>query len=195
MERQITLNQYRAIDLGILAAVQTFCQLLLYFAIRFWFPEQLYVASPVAGMAALVMMRWGVFAGIHAALGGLVYAWLSGGTWQHLLIYAVGNLASLAVLPILKHLGKERVRSDGFPALMFGLAVQLLMQLGRAAAALILGYSPEAAVGFITTDALSILLTLLIIWIVRKTDGLFEDQKQYLLRMEQARQAERRDRF
>lgn len=195
MKHQITLSQYRAIDLSILLVVQTFCQLLLQFAIRFWFPEQLYVASPVAGLTALVMMRWGAFAGIHAAVGGLVYAWLSGGTWQHLLIYGAGNLLALAAVPVLKRFGKEKTRQDAFLALMFALAVQLLMQLGRAAAALLLGFPGQACLGFITTDVLSVLLTLLIIWIVRKSDGLFEDQKHYLLRMEQERQAERRDRF
>ena len=195
MNRQLSLTQYRNIDLGILAAAQTFCQVLMYFATRFWFPEQLYVASPVAGITALVMMRWSGFAGIHAALGGIVYVWLSGGTWRHLLAYGIGNLAAMAALPVLKAFGKERVRRDNFLTLVFGFGVQLLMQLGRAVMAVVMGFSFEAAVGFVTTDALSILLTLLIIWIVRKTDGLFEDQKHYLLRMEQERQAERRDRF
>ena len=195
MNRQLSLGQYRAIDLGILLLIQTFCQLLLYFATNFWFPEQLYVASPVAGMAALVMMRWGPFAALHAAVGGLVYAWLSGGTWQHLAIYAGGNLLSLGALGMLKFLGKERVRQSAFCALMFGLLVQVLMMTGRALMSLLLGGTPEGCVGFLTTDVLSVLLTLFIIWIVRKADGLFEDQITYLLRMEREREAERRDRF
>lgn len=195
MNRQISLSQYRTIDLGILALVQIFCQGLMYFAINLWFPEQLYVASPVAGMAALVMMRWGPFAAIHAALGGLVYAWLSDGDWQHFLIYGIGNLAALAAAPVLVKLGKEKVRRSGFLSLMFGLMVQLLMQLGRALMALALGASVQEGLGFFTTDVLSCILTLLIIWIVRKSDGLFEDQKHYLLRLDKERQAERRDRF
>lgn len=195
MKRQLSLSQYRAIDLGILLAVESFCLLLMHFATKMWFPEQLYVASPVAGMTALVMMRWGAYALIHGAVGGILYAWLSGGTWQHLLIYGLGNLAALGAMLMLKTPGKERVRQDGFLAMMFALASQVLMQLGRAGMALLLGFSGEAALGFLTTDALSVLLTLFIIWTVRKMDGLFEDQINYLLRMERERQAERRDRF
>lgn len=195
MKRQLSLARYRALDLAGLLLIQTFCQLLMYFATNVWFPEQLYVASPVAGVTALVMMRWGPFAAIHAGVGGLVYAWLSGGSWQHLLIYGGGSLLSVGALVMLKGFGKDRVAKSGFLAQAFGLLVQVLMQLGRAAAALLLGAAPGASLGFLTTDVLSVLLTGLIIWIVGRSDGLFEDQIRYLLRMERERQAERRDGF
>lgn len=195
MKRQLSLGEYRAIDLSILLLMQTFSQLLIHFAVNLWFPDQLYVASPVAGITALVMMRWGCFAGFHAFLGGLLYALLFGGTWQHLLIYGVGNLFSLGAMLMLRGYGKEQIRQDGVLSLLFALAVQILMMLGRGGIALLAGYSAQSCLGFITTDALSILLTLLIIWIVRRMDGLFEDQKHYLLRMERERKAERMDRF
>ena len=37
--------------------------------------------------------------------------------------------------------------------------------------------------GFFTTDSLSLLFTFVIIWIARKLDGVYEDQKHYLLRI------------
>lgn len=189
MNKQLTLGQYRAIDLGILLLVQVFCQLLIHFATQLWFPEQLYVASPLGGIVALVMMRWGGWSALHACLGGLLYAWLSGGQWQHLLIFGLGNLAALGALPLRNALCKGK----GIPRILYGVAVQLLCQLGRGLTALALGFSADACLGFLTTDSLSILLTLLIIWIVGKMDGLFEDQIHYLRRLEQAREAERRD--
>ena len=193
MKRQISFEQYRTIDLTILLAVLAVCQLLTHLAVSVWFPEQLYVASPVAGLTALVMMRWGGYSAVHALLGGVLYAALCGGSWRHILIYGIGNLVSLSALIMLKKPGKERVRTSGFLSLMFGLCVQVTMWLGRFAMAVLLGDGVSAAFGFITTDVLSGLFTLLIVWVIRRIDGLFEDQKHYLLRMERERQAERRE--
>ena len=193
MNRQISVQQYRAIDLTILALVLAFTQVLIQIAASFWFPEQLYVVSPVAAVTALVMMRWNGYAAIHAALGGIVLAAAAHGTGQHFLIYGCGNLLSLLALFFLKGLGKEKIRKDGFLAEVFALCVQLLMWLGRAGVAFLLGYTPEACLGFITTDVLSCLFTLVIIWIVRRIEGLFEDQIHYLLRLASERKVEGRE--
>ncbi|MDO5545674.1 MAG: hypothetical protein Q4F81_07625 [Eubacteriales bacterium] len=195
MDRQISFGQYRAIDLSILAAVLVVCQYLIHLATSFWYPEQLYVVSPVAGMTALVMMRWSGWAAIHAVLGGLLYAALSGGSWQQLLIYGIGNLASLLALLMFRIWGKERLRKDGFLCIVFAIATQLLMQLGRAGMAALFGYSAAVCLGFITTDVLSILFTAFIVWVVRRIEGLFEDQKHYLLRIQQEQQVERGEPF
>ncbi|MGN1015769.1 MAG: hypothetical protein ACI4PL_02115 [Faecousia sp.] len=184
MNQKITLSQYRTIDLTILAAVLALCQSLIYLASSRWFPEQLYVVSPVAAMTALVLMRWSAYAGIHAALGGVLFVALSGGSWRHFLIYGIGNLLSLAVLPVLRGGGKEKIRADALRTIVFALAVQLLMQLGRAAMAALLGFGWNGCLGFITTDLLSELFTAFVVWIVRRIDGLFEDQKHYLLRIQ-----------
>ena len=193
MKQQISFSQYRSIDLTILAVVLAFSQFMIFMATSFWFPEQMYVASPVAAMTALVMMRWNAYGAIHAALGGLIYALLAGGNGQQLLIYSAGNLLSVLALIVLKLFGKERVRKDGFLSLTFAFCVQLLMWLGRAGLAALFGYEPAACIGFITTDVLSGLFTLVIIWIVRRIEGLFEDQKQYLLRLDRERKNEGRE--
>ena len=195
MNRQITLGQYRAIDLTILSIVLAACQFVTHLATAFWFPEQLYVVSPVAGMTALIMMRWSGWAAIPAVLGGILFAALSGGNAAHFLIYGLGNLASLGGLVLFRLWEKEQIRKDSFRAVVFAIAVQLLMQLGRAALAAALGNSAAACIGFITTDVLSILFTVLIIWTVRRIEGLFEDQKHYLLRIQKEQQVERREQF
>lgn len=187
MKKQITLGQYRAIDLAILGGVYGICEVLIYVASTFWYANELYIASPIAAVTAVVMMRWGGWAGIHAAAGGLLYAYLRQGSWQQLLTYGAGNLLALAALVLLKLLGKERIRKSAFLSVMFGLCVQLLMQVGRGLVSALLGTAFDACIGYITTDILSTLLTLVIIWIVRKADGLFEDQKHYLLRLESER--------
>lgn len=195
MDRKISFEQYRAIDLSILSVVLVICQFLTHLAASFWFPEQLYVVSPVAGMTALVMMRWGGYAALPAVLGGVVFTALSGGNARHFLIYGVGNLVSLLALLMFKVYGKERIRKESFLAVVFAIAVQLLMQLGRAALAAVLGFPTAACIGFITTDILSILFTIFIIWTVRRIEGLFEDQKNYLLRIQKEQQVERGEQF
>ena len=195
MNRQISFGQYRAIDVSILSVLLIVCQFLTYMATSFWFPEQLYVVSPVAGMTALVMMRWSGWAAIPAVVGGVVFALLSGGSGHHFLIYGAGNLFSMAALILFKLHGKERVRKDSFLAVVFAIAVQLLMQLGRAAMAGLFGCSSAECIGFITTDILSILFTTLIVWSVRRIEGLFEDQKNYLLRIQREQKVERGEQF
>lgn len=191
MNRQISFQQYRAIDLSIMTGLMAVSQLVIHWAMSYWQVEQTgyivtgYIVSPVAAVVALVMMRWNLWAAIPAAVGGLILPWLSGGTMEQVQIYAIGNLLSMAAMLYLKLLGKERVRANAVLTLVFAVLVQLLMQFGRAGVALLKQHSLLACWDFITTDAMSILFTLVIIWIVRRVEGLFEDQKHYLLRIQQ----------
>lgn len=184
MKREISFAQYRAIDLGILSVVLVAAQVLTHFASSSWFADQLYVASPVAAITMLVMMRWGPWAAIQMVLGGVVYTALLGGTAQDYLIYGAGNLLAMLALVMFRIWNKERIRKSVYLTLVFALLVQLLMQLGRVGVAALLGNDLAACLGFITTDILSELFTLFVAWIVRRVEGLFEDQKHYLLRIQ-----------
>jgi hypothetical protein len=196
MNRQITLNQYRAIDLGLMTGLMCISQLVIHLAVTRWnAAETGYIVSPVGAVVALVMMRWGPWAAIPAAVGGLLLTLLNGGTAQQMLIYAGGNLLALGALLYLKLTGKERVRGNAVLALLFAVMVQLLMQLGRAAVAGLFGFSAAECLGFITTDVLSILFTVFIVWTVRRIEGLFEDQKNYLLRIQREQKVERGEQF
>lgn len=195
MNKQITLQQYRNIDLLILLLVQTVSQWVIYKASTVWFADQLFIVSPVAAVAALVMMRWGGYAAIHAVFGGAFYALIAGGQWQHILVYGLGNLLCVVTLAMLKLLGKDRIRKDALLTMIFALLIQFLMQAGRSAVASVLGYPADACMGFFTTDILSGVFSMVIVWCIRKADGLFEDQKQYLLRVQQERSIERGERF
>ncbi len=189
MNRQISLSQYRTVDLTVLAVLMCIAQVLIHFASTAWFQDQLYVVSPVGIIVAMVMMRWGIWGGIHALLGGCLYVFLSGGNMEHYLIFGAGNLLSLLALVLLKLMGKERIRTNVVYTLLFGFCVQSLMLLGRGAVAYLLGKEVGACVLFITTDALSILFTLCGVWVIRRVDGLFEDQIQYLLRVQREQPA------
>ena len=183
MKRQLSFQQYRAIDLAMLAALLCITEALIVKAATWWFADQLYTVSVVGALTAIVLMRWGPWAGIHAALGGAVFCFASHGSAQQLVIYCIGNLFSLFMLLPLKLLGGERIRLDQFLSVCFGLMTLLLMQLGRALTALAFVTDFQTCLGFFTTDALSLLFTGLIVWIARRLDGIFENQKHYLLRI------------
>lgn len=193
MNKQISFRQYRAIDLAIMTGLMLLTQSLISIVAATIYADQLYVVSTVGAVTALVMMRWNGCAAIPAFLGGLLYTFLSGGTLQHYVIYSVGNLLSLLALILFKLMGKEAIRTDGLMTMFFAFTVQILMQLGRAGVAFLFGNPAGVCLGFITTDALSILFTVCVIWVTRRIEGLFEDQKKYLLRIQKERQTEGRE--
>jgi hypothetical protein len=182
MGRQLTFQQYRTIDLTLLAVMLAVFEFIIVMAARFWFPGQPFAVSMAGAITAIAYMRWGYWGGIHAVLAGLVFCFFSGGTGGQYLIYCAGNLLSLLSVILLNKAGKEQVRT-GHLALVFPLLVLLLMQTGRAAVALLLGAAPASVLDFYTTDSLSMLFTFVIIWIARRLDGIYEDQKHYLLRI------------
>ena len=53
------------------------------------------------------------------------------------------------------------------------------------------GAALSAALGFFTTDVVTLLFTLVIVWIVRRLDGVWEDQRHYLLRLREEQEKER----
>lgn len=183
MRRQLSFQEYRNIDLTLFALMTVIFEYVIIRASSSWFPDQPFTVSLAAGITSIVYMRWGAWGGIHAALVGFVYCYFSGGTGNHFIIYMVGNLFSLPAVLMLKKLGYEKVRTGRYLCLFFPLLVQLLMLGGRSVVSIVLGASPAVALGFITTDPLSILFTLLIVWIVRGLDGIYENQKHYLLRI------------
>lgn len=183
MQKQISIEQYRNIDLSLFALILLVTEYLIVTAGLKWYPDQLYTVSVTAAVTAIVYMRWGARGAIHAFLGGLVFCFFSGGSARQFLIYGIGNLLSLPAALAVRKAGPERVRESQFLSMVFAAAVLLLMQTGRALLAVLTGASPAQALGFYTTDSLSMVFTLVIIWVVRRLDGVFEDQKHYLLRI------------
>lgn len=170
-------------DLAMFAAMVVVFETLLVNAATRWFPGQPYTVSVTPAVTAIVLMRWGPWAALHAALGGAAFCFASGAAPGHYLVYAAGNLLGLAALTIRKRLTPEGIREKVSWSLLFGGAVCLLMQLGRAAISVLTGAPYVQALGFFTTDAITLLFTLVIVWIARRLDGIFEDQVHYLLRI------------
>ena len=113
MKREITLRQYRTVDLVMTLVIMLVSQAVIYFAATKWYLDQLYIVSPVAAITAIVFMRWGAYAAIHAFAGGAAHCLLFGGGWTQLLIFSLGNLLSLFALFLIKKQGKENREAHG----------------------------------------------------------------------------------
>ena len=116
------------------------------------------------------------------------------------LMISTGILFGVGVQALVGHLqtGSETLSwqwyiplSIIFTGFLCSLATLLLMQLGRAVLSLFFGTGPAEALRFFTTDSLSAVFTLVIIWIVRRLDGVYEDQRHYLRRFHQEQEKER----
>ncbi len=194
MKHQITLRQYRMMDLFLFTALLCVCETLITLGATRWFPAEPYTLSLAPAVTAIVMVRWGGFAAIPAVLGAFVFCLASGAALPQYLIYCVGNLAALALTQFLYRLGWKRLHEQVLLALLYGLLTALLMQAGRALIALALGTGPAVCLGFFTTDALSAVFAVLIVWITRRLDGMLEEQTHYLRRVAEEMQKEKQAR-
>ena len=191
INRHLTFRQYRSLDLFFFAVILLISELLIVTAAGKWFPDQLYTVSVSAAVTAIVLMRWGSRAMIHAFLGGAVFCFAAGGSLRQFAVYCLGNEAALLSLLLIRHFGKERIRTDKLLTLLFALCTQLFMQGGRALIALLSGASRDTCLHFFTADALSNVFTMVIVWIASRLDGIFEDQKSYLLRLHRQTEQEK----
>ena len=191
MEGSKGLNRYRAIDVTLFAVMLFVFEGIIITASTRWFPGEPYTVSVIPLIVAVVLMRWGPWAGIHTALGGLIFCMFSGANIRQYVIYCGGNLFSLGALMVLKALGSEETRKDILKTWLFGIVVMALMFLGRAVLSLFFGTPVTTALGFFTTEVITVLFTLVILWIVRRLDGVFENQNHYLLRLREEQEKER----
>ena len=185
MKHAISFKQYRGMDVFFFTSLLCICEGLIILAATRWFPSQPYTLSLVPAIVAIVMVRWGAFAAIPAAAGALIYCLLSGAGAQHYVIYLIGNLAALVLLPFIRRVTWKKIHDNVLLCMAYGLLAALSMQVSRAALSLIFYRSLIAALGFITTDVLSALFSVLLCWMMRRLNGMLEDQEHYLIRIQQ----------
>lgn len=183
MKQQISFRQYRAMDLTMLSALLCVCEALITLGATRWFTGEPYTLSITPAVTAIAMVRWGGLAAIPAVLGAFVFCFVSGAALPQYILYCVGNLAALVLTRLLCRDGWKRLHENVLLALLYGLMTAVLMQLGRFALALAMGNSLGLCVGFFSTDALSGLFAVLIVWITRRLDGVLEEQRHYLQRV------------
>ncbi|MGN0655485.1 MAG: hypothetical protein ACI4KR_01705 [Ruminiclostridium sp.] len=188
--KEISFKQYRAIDLGIMAVILFVFEMLTVFAGK-WFPLESYTLSPTTLMLCLVMMRWDGFAVIHAVVGGLAFCLAAGAQPEQFVVYCAGNCFALLGLIMLKICGKEKVRNRIPFTVVYVVIIFISIQVGRWLISILFGSDFGSGVTFFVADSLSLLFAVVAVLISRKMDGLFEDQKHYLIRTEEERMRER----
>lgn len=184
---KLSFKQYRAIDLGILAVVTVVFETITALAATRWFPDQLYTLSPTITMICIVMMRWNGYAAIHALLGGAAFCMASGATQRQMILYCIGNCFALLALLLFKFIGKAKIKEKFYLTALFTVCAYVGAQLGRWIISLIFGGPWDSVIVFLSTDCLSLLFAVVVVLISRRADGLFEDQKSYLIRLDKER--------
>lgn len=187
----LSFKQYRSIDLGIMLVLLMAADALIVYAARVWFPYESYVLSPTVAIVCIVMMRWGGFAAIHAVGGGLALCVASGASVSQFAVYCIGNCFALAALVLFKVCGKEKIRSKPFWTVLFTVVAFCGVQVGRGLVGLLFGGSVSDIIVLFATDSLSLLFAVLAVLIARRIDGLFEDQRAYLIRTQSERNRQR----
>ena len=178
-----SIQQYRAIDCSLFALMLIVFESVIVRAATAWFPQEAWTVSVVPAVTAIVMVRWGPWCVIHAVLGGVVTVMAMKGNGIQFLVYGAGNLAVLAVWPALKKLGWETLHRNVLVNFLFAAMTVLAMQAGRALASLATGTPVNELLLFVTTDSITYIFTLVILWIAARLDGILEEQTHYLARV------------
>lgn len=183
MQGTRSLSQYRAIDCSLFAIMLIVFETVINRAATAWFPKEAWTVSVVPAVTAIVMVRWGPWCALHAAIGGIVTVLALRGNGIQFLIYGIGNLAAMAVLPLLKKWGWEALHGNVLLNIAFGALTVLAMQIGRALIALITGTPVEGLLLYVTADSVTYIFTIVILWIAGRLDGILEEQRHYLERI------------
>ena len=188
-----SLSRYRTIDCSLFAVILVVFETVAVKAGTSWFRDEPWMVSMTGIVTAIIMMRWGPWAAIHAVLGGLVLCAASGIAEKQPLLWAVygaGNLGGMIGLLLRRKWGAEEIRGNVWRSLAFSGTVLLGMQAGRALLSLALIRNTEALALYFGPEAVTMLFTLAVTWIARRADGLFEDQRHFLRRFRRQELAE-----
>ena len=191
--KSLSFSQYRSADVAIFTVIAVVFEVIVTVAATKWFPEQPYSISFVYVFAALVAMRWGALMLVPSTACAIAYCIAMGAQWQMYLIMIVGNAFSVLLLVLHKLIGKQKIRDSVWWTVLYVIATFAFISLGRFLVALPLpDMSVEVSLFGIMYDVLPAVFALVIVLICRKQNGLFEDQKHYLIRTQKERDKELR---
>lgn len=190
MDNRITFKQYRNIDIGILCLLTAVFEAVATLATSKWFVGQPMAISITLALTLIAMHRWSCISAPIPVVGGIVFCLFSSASIEHYLIYCGGNLFALASLVYFKLFAKKTVKQSFLKTLLFTSTSYVAVAIGRFLFSLPFGAGFSELVGFLASDILSLLFAVVILWIFKDVDGLIEDQKSYLFRLEKQRKAE-----
>ena len=196
--RLISVKQYRATDLTIFALITIVSELLGYFATVWFSGVADFTLSLVIPITCLVLVRWGWQATFFPIIGGAVFCLVGKLGVNYYATYCLGGTFIMLMLLPAKLIGVDRIRSKWYFTALFAVGAWLCVYLGRSVLwAISYAISPvegaTALTGFtgFWLDIMSLFAGVAVLLIMRKLDGMFEEQKSYLKRMDK----ERKDRM
>ena len=191
---EISFTRYKATDLAVFTLITVLFESLCAFAITKWFPGELYTVSVTFAVVAVVMMRWKYFAAVQAVAGGLALVLVhraadNGFPAENFAVYTIGNLFALTAIILLKTLGDDRVRKQWYFTVLYVITIYLSIEIGRSLVSLVVGKGFILG-SFLLADSVSLVFMTVAVFVTRALDGMFEDQKKYLLRTYEKRREE-----
>ena len=191
--RLISVKQYRTTDLFIFAAIVIIFDLLVHFVPMLFPSEIIFSFCLTVPITLLVMIRWGWYSVFFAIGDALLLTVINNpSVWQSYLCYGVGNASLMLMLIAVKLLGKKRIASTWYFTLLFVVCGWVLQNLTLTVMNAICGYPFVTHLslnfGFGITGMLSLGMGLVISLVLRKLDGMYEDQIEYLKRLKGERE-------
>lgn len=183
--RFLSLKQYRATDLFLFAVILVAFELVVHFA--FIGLRGSFTFSPMVPLVLLVIMRWGWQGAFYAAIDGVLYCLLNKAGWQSYLCYGIGNLSIMSVLLMTRFMGKQKIAGKWYFSALFVVVAWVSVVFGRTLVATCCGESFVYTLLFQVTDLFTLGIALLIVLVLRRLEGMFEDQKHYLRRLDDER--------
>lgn len=181
----MSLARYKTIDLTIFAAIVTVLEIVASVALKFS-PGEIFSFSSTLAVTLIVFVRWGKWGLIHSVLGGLAYTLINKADYKTIIIYCIGNLGISLALLVLKKFPHDKIRPSLDLRILYCAAGFLGMCLARTVLAFILEGSVSLLdyfIRYISVDALNGVITVIVISIAAKQDGVLEDQLCYLYRI------------
>lgn len=199
--RLISLRQYRLTDLFIFAVILVAFDLLACYAPKLVPQGAYFTFTLTVPITLLVMMRWNWISVFFAIGDGILLSLLNHiNVWQSYLSYSAGNCFMMFLLLLTKFVGKEKIAGRWYFTALFVILAWVLMNFGITAVEAICGFGfvecLKVNFGLGINGLMSLALALIVILVMRKLDGMFEDQKHYLLRLDKERKEKmKRDEF
>lgn len=180
LKKGMSIKEYRALDLAIFTILMIVFEIVAVKAID-WF-NLIYISLFIT-ISLLSIMRWNIWGVVPIIAGSVTYSIMNGFDYKNYIISIIGSLF-LLLLNLWFLIGKKKFKEPIY-VILFVFSGFFILELGRTVVATILGYPfLSNLITLLLTDAINALMSLIIILITSKQNGLFEDQKEYILRIQ-----------
>lgn len=184
MDRKISFSTYRAIDITFFTVLMIIFEFL---SVKgFEWLNGIYSLSLFLVISLITMLRWKFWAIIPIIASGITYSLAHpDGTLQNMIVYSIGNLFSL--LSIIWVYKENQKLEKSYYVILFVLTGFFSYCVGRALIGSILYQKSftDLVLGFLGTESLNAVISLVVIFIAKRQNGILEDQKKYVLRVQE----------